>query len=75
MVIISKEDIEYLKDNCIDISKAMQSDDIEKVLEIIDDAIVDNIVDNNDEPDDIGIYLQRIYDRIKADNRYEDDEQ
>lgn len=74
MVIISKEDIEYLKDNCINISTPMQNDDVEKVLEIIDDAIVDNIVDNNDEPDDIGIYLQRIYDRIKADNRYEDDE-
>lgn len=74
MVIISKEDIEYLKDNCIDISKPMQNDDIEKVLEIIDDAIVDNIVDNNDEPDEMGIYLQRIYDRIKADNRYEDEE-
>lgn len=74
MVIISKEDIEYLKDNCIDISKPMQNDDIGKVLEIIDDAIVDNIVDNNDEPDEMGIYLQRIYDRIKADNRYEDEE-
>lgn len=74
MITISKEDIEYLKDNCIDISKPMQNDDVEKVLEIIDDAIVDNIVDNNDEPDETGIYLQRIYDRIKADNRYEDDE-
>lgn len=74
MVIISKEDIKYLKDNRVDISKAMKNDDVEKVLEIIDDAIVDNIVDNNDEPDETGIYLQRIYDRIKADNRYEDDE-
>jgi hypothetical protein len=69
MITISKEDIEYLKDNCIDISKPMQNDDVEKVLEIIDDAIVHNIVDNNDEPDETGIYLQRIYDRIKADNR------
>lgn len=74
MVIISKEDIKYLKDNRVDISKAMKNDDVEKVLEIIDDAIVDNIVDNNDEPDETGIYLQRIYDRIKADNRYEDGE-
>lgn len=69
MITISKEDIEYLKYNCIDISKPMQNDDVEKILEIIDDAIVDNIVDNNDEPDETGIYLQRIYDRIKADNR------
>lgn len=74
MITISKEDIEYLKDNCVDISKPMQNDDVEKVLEIIDDAIVDNIVDNNDEPDETGIYLQRIYDRIKADNGYKDDE-
>lgn len=74
MVLISKEDIKYLKDNRVDISKAMKNDDVEKVLEIIDDAIVNNIVDNNDEPDETGIYLQRIYDRIKADNRYEDGE-
>ena len=74
MVTVSKEDIEYLRDNRVDISKAMKNDDVEKVLEIIDDAIVDNIVDNNDEPDETGIYLQRIYDRIKADNRYEDGE-
>jgi hypothetical protein len=66
--------MKYLEDNCIDISPHMQNDDIEKILEIIDDAIVDNIVDNDDEPDEIGIHLQRIYDRIKAENRSEYEE-
>jgi hypothetical protein len=45
---LGKEDIEYLKGNCIDISTPMQNDDLEKVLEIIDDAIVDNIVEDAD---------------------------
>ena len=41
---------------------------INRFIEIIDDAVVDNILDNDDEPDQIGIYLQRIYDTIRADN-------
>ena len=35
---------------------------------VIDDAIVDNILDHNDEPDEIGIKLQRIYDQIYNQN-------
>jgi|GEM_PF-4110798 len=37
----------------------------EALLTAIDDAIVENIVANNDEPDETGIALQRIYDQIR----------
>ena len=37
----------------------------EKLLEVIDDVIVENIVNNNDEPDRSGIALQRVYDRLR----------
>ena len=37
----------------------------EKLLEVIDDAIAENIVNNNDEPDQSGIALQRVYDQLR----------
>lgn len=70
MIKISKEDKEYLEKYNIDIP-VDSIEDLPNALEIIDDAIVDNIVDHNDEPDAHGIRLQRIYDRIWADNRDE----
>ena len=38
----------------------------EKLLEVIDDAIAENIVNNNDEPDQSGIALQRVYDQLRG---------
>lgn len=70
MIKISKEDKEYLgKYNIVIPIDSIE--DLPNALEIIDDAIADNIVDHNDEPDAHGIRLQRIYDRIWADNRDE----
>ena len=70
MIRIAKEDKEYLEKHNIAIL-VDSIEDLPKTLEIIDDAIVDNIVDHNDEPDAHGIRLQRIYDRIWQDNRDE----
>ena len=42
--------------------------DVQAVLDAIDDVIVDNILANNDEPDDEGIKLQKIYDEIFNEN-------
>lgn len=39
--------------------------DVQAVLDAIDDVIVDNILANNDEPDDEGIKLQKIYDDMR----------
>ena len=41
------------------------------LLDAINDVILDNILANNDEPDELGIWLQKIYDEIFKQN--EDD--
>ena len=61
---INKEHLEYLQNNGIDILQALKDNDLDLVLKIIDDAIVDDIVNNHDEITTHGIYLQRIYDQI-----------
>ena len=61
---INKEHLEYLQRHGIDVLQALKDNDLDLVLEIIDAAIVDDIVDNHDEITTHGIYLQRIYDQI-----------
>lgn len=64
MIKLSDQDRLFLKRQGIDIESALETDDFEKALERIDDAIVENIVTHHDEPDTIGIALQKIYDKI-----------
>lgn len=61
---VKKEQIEKLKPYIHNIEDLIKSNDIGIVLDAIDDVIVDNIIANNDEPDEEGIKLQRIYDQI-----------
>ena len=68
MILVKQEHLDYLQEAKIDISSALSSNDLDLVLEIIDDAIVDDIVDNDDVISKHGIFLQRIYDQINADN-------
>lgn len=68
MIKITKEQKDFLIEQNIDFADAFSANDVKLLLEIIDDAIVDNIVDNNDEPDETGIKLQRIYDQIRNQN-------
>ena len=68
MIKILNEDKEYLKKYNIDIWDKVEKNELQEALDIIDDAIVDDIVDHDDEPSKHGIRLQRIYDRIRADN-------
>lgn len=63
-MIVKTEQIEALKPYIDDIEDLVKSDDVQAVLDAIDDVIVDNILSNNDEPDDEGIKLQKIYDEI-----------
>ena len=63
-MIVKTEQIEALKPYIDDIEDLVKSDDVQLVLDAIDDVIVDNILANNDEPDDEGIKLQKIYDEI-----------
>lgn len=68
MINITEEQKKYLMEQSVDISGALEKGDLGELLLAIDDAIVDNIVDHNDEPDEIGIRLQRIYDQIYNQN-------
>ncbi|MCI8828829.1 MAG: hypothetical protein HFE98_08260 [Ruminiclostridium sp.] len=68
MINITEEQKKYLLEQSVDIRSALENDDLGELLLVIDDAIVDNILDHNDEPDEIGIKLQRIYDQIYNQN-------
>ncbi|MDO4773422.1 MAG: hypothetical protein Q4A72_07705 [Bacillota bacterium] len=61
---VKKKQIEKLKPYIHNIEDLIKSNDIGIVLDAIDDVIVDNIIANNDEPDEEGFKLQRIYDQI-----------
>lgn len=67
-MIVKAEQIEVLKPYIENIEELVESDDVQAVLDAIDDVIVDNILANNDEPDDEGIKLQKIYDEIFNEN-------
>lgn len=67
-MIISDEQIRKLKPYIDDIDSIVQIGDVQEVLDAIDDVIVDNILGNNDEPDEEGIILQKIYDEIMNQN-------
>lgn len=67
-MIVKAEQIEVLKPYIENIEDLVESDDVQAVLDAIDDVIVDNILANNDEPDDEGIKLQKIYDEIFNEN-------
>ena len=53
-----------LKPHIENIEDLIETGDVQEVLDVIDDVIVDNILANNDEPDDEGVKLQKIYDEI-----------
>lgn len=67
-MIVKAEQIEVLKPYIENIEELVESDDVQAVLDAIDDVIVGNILANNDEPDDEGIKLQKIYDEIFNEN-------
>lgn len=65
---MTHEQIEVLKPYIENIEDLIAEGDVQVVLDAIDDVIVDNILGNNDEPDEEGIMLQNIYDQIYNQN-------
>ncbi len=65
MINITEDQKAFLCEQGVAFDDSLEKDDLETLPEIIDDAIVDNIVEHNDESDEIGIQLQRIYDQIR----------
>lgn len=65
---VTSEQIEALKPYIPNIEILVSKDDVQEVLDAIDDVIIENILENNDEPDAEGIRLQKIYDAINYQN-------
>ncbi|MBR1797253.1 MAG: hypothetical protein IJ757_04485 [Clostridiales bacterium] len=63
-MIVTAEQINELRSYINSIDELVDSDNVQVLLDAIDDVIVDNILANNDEPDEQGIRLQKIYDKI-----------
>lgn len=72
MINITEEQKAYLREQGVPFEDALEKNDLDALLESIDDAVVDNIVDHDDEPDEVGIRLQRIYDQIRYIQNVED---
>lgn len=65
MISITQEQIKVLEDHMENVRQLIESEiELDDFLEMVDDLIVNNILGNNDEPDDTGILLQRIYDQL-----------
>ena len=63
-MLIKIEQVEVLKLYIENIDDLIAKGDVQVVLDAIDDVIVNNILENGDEPNDEGIKLQKIYDEI-----------
>lgn len=61
---IENEQVKELKKYIPHIEELIQADDVQELLDAIDDVIVNDILGNNDEPTELGISLQQIYDSI-----------
>ena len=69
----ANQEITSLREQIVDRDSKLETlknstGDVQAVFDAIDDVIVDNILANNDEPDDEGIKLQLIYDQIYNQN-------
>ena len=67
-MIITEKQIRYLKPYIDNIEEIIKCGSVQDLLNALDDVIVDNILGNGDEPDEVGIKLQRIYDEIYNQN-------
>jgi len=67
MVNITDKQKEILKPHIEELDELIKLDDVQILLDKIDDVIVYNMGED-DEPDELGIRLQRIYDQIYNQN-------
>lgn len=67
-MIIKSEQLKALKPYIENIDSFVNDDDLQGLLDAVDDVIVNNILGNNDEPDDEGIKLQKLYDELYSQN-------
>ena len=63
---IKEKDIQVLEKHIPSIRELMHSQETTDILEMIDNIIVDDILEHDDEPSEVGKRLQLIYDRIES---------
>lgn len=68
MIKVTEEQRQVLKKYIEDIDTLIGEDNVQILLDAIDDEIVSNILENDDEPSEDGIKLQKIYDQIYNQN-------
>lgn len=64
MIVIKKEHIRILRHYIDNLDDLIRQDDVQLLLDAVNDVIIENILDNDDEPDEEGIRLQKIWDEI-----------
>ena len=64
MIVITKDQIETLKPYIENLEEIILQDDVELLLDAINDVILDNILAHDDEPDEEGIMIQKIWDAV-----------
>ena len=67
-MIITDEQIAALHPYIKNIEELIAADDVDALLDAVDAVVIDNILGNNNEPDEEGNRIQRIYDDIAAQN-------
>lgn len=67
MINVTDEQKNILKKHIKNFDELIKRDDVNELLLAIDDVIVFNM-DENDEPDELGIELQKLYDQIYNNN-------
>ena len=67
-MIITVEQIEALRPYIGNIEEMVSADDVDALLDAVDAVVINNILGNNNEPDEEGRRIQRIYDDIAAQN-------
>lgn len=67
-MIISDENKKVLSKIIENFDLLLKNNDVDEIMERLDDAIISNILANNDEPDATGKKWQKIYDEILDDN-------
>lgn len=68
-MVIEEKDLQILEEDYIpNVRSLVDANDVDKLLDTIDDIIVDDILEHDDEPSKVGRELQLIYDRIQRDN-------
>lgn len=71
-MIITAEQVAALRPYIGNIEELIAIDDVDALLDAVDAVVINNILGNNNEPDEEGNRIQRIYDDIAYQNRVYD---